>query len=222
LRRWDRATAAGVDRFLANSHFVADRIRRYYGREATVLAPPVDTRFFTPAPTEVRPDSAVPAYLVAVTALAPYKRLDLAIEAAERLGLELRIVGTGPEEARLRRLAGSRTRFEGWVTAERLRELYRGALAVVQPGVEDFGIAPVEALACGRPVVAARAGGVLDIVTEGEHGLLHEPGNVADVVRVLDKVQRVEFNAVNLRQRAEAFSRERFVRRLRELIEERA
>jgi glycosyltransferase involved in cell wall biosynthesis len=215
LRRWDARTASRVDLFVANSSFVAERIRRYYGRDALVLPPPVDTGFFTPA-------SGGGDYALAVTALAPYKRLDLAIKACELRGIPLRVVGTGPERARLDTLAGANTTFEGWVDAERLRQLYRGARFVLQPGVEDFGIAPVEALACGTPVVAAGEGGVLDIVDPGVHGLFHRPGDLEDLVRVLDKIQGVEFNPLNLRQRAETFSRERFVLRLRRLIEERA
>jgi glycosyltransferase involved in cell wall biosynthesis len=220
LRRWDRATSGRVDRYLANSRFVAQRIRRYYGRHAEVLAPPVDVDFFTPAPapsTELTPE---PAYALAVTALAPYKRLDLAIRACEHLRIPLRIVGTGPERHRLQALAGEMTRFEGWVDGERLRELYRGARFALQPGVEDFGIAPVEALASGRPVVAAGEGGVLDIVEPGVHGWFHRPGDLDDLIRVLDKIQGVEFNPLNLRQRAEEFSRERFVQRLRRLLTE--
>jgi glycosyltransferase involved in cell wall biosynthesis len=221
LRRWDRDTAGRVDRYLANSRFVAQRIRRYYGRSAEVLPPPVDVDYFTPAPLPAAvAASEAPPYALAVTALAPYKRLDLAIRACEHLRIPLRIVGTGPERPRLQELAGDMTRFEGWVDGESLRELYRGARFALQPGIEDFGIAPVEALASGRPVVAAGEGGVLDIVEPGVHGLFHTPGDLDDLIRVLDKIQGVEFNPLNLRQRAEEFSRERFVQRLRRLLTE--
>jgi glycosyltransferase involved in cell wall biosynthesis len=126
------------------------------------------------------------------------------------------MVGDGPGRDRLQRLAGPRTRLLGRVDGEALRELYRGALCLLQPGVEDFGIAPVEALACGTPVVALGRGGVLDIVTDGEHGVLY-PGRgdggddeVERLAAAIDNSRRIEFNRLNLRQRAEAFSRHRF------------
>jgi glycosyltransferase involved in cell wall biosynthesis len=209
LQRWDAATAGRVDHYLANSHFVAGRIRRYYGRDAVVVPPPVDVDFFTPG------DGSRQPFVLAVAALAPYKRLDLAIAACRRLGLELRIVGTGPESVRLQAAGGEAVRFLGRVGGDELRSLYRQALCFVQPGVEDFGIATVEALACGLPVVAQAAGGVLDIVRPDRDGVLY-PGHDAEAVAAaLDKVQRLEFNTLDLRRRAEAFSQQRFHRSLR-------
>jgi len=213
LRRWDAATAGRVDRYVANSRFVADRIRRYYGRHAEVLAPPVDTSFFTPP--ETPPGRA---YVLMVAALSPYKKVDLSLRACRELGLPLRVVGTGPEADRLARQASPETTFEGRVTAERLRELYRGALCFLQPGVEDFGIAAAEALACGTPVVALGAGGVLDIVEAGKHGILFPRDEVSDIAQAIDKSRQIEFNPMNLRERAETFSAEHFARRLRELV----
>ena len=234
LRAWDVASSPRVDHFLANSSFVARRIRRYYGREATVVPPPVDVDFFTPDP-ELPPDtaeaSAVPtsgAYALMVSALAPYKRVDLAIQACRDRGLELRVVGTGPEHRRLERLGGAGTRFLGHVTGEALRDLYRGAAFYLQPGVEDFGIATVEALACGTPVVALDAGGVRDIVEDGAHGVLYRPWEAAGVSgdpqapeahqaalsAAIDKVRHMGFNRLDLRSRAEKFSPDNFARRL--------
>jgi glycosyltransferase involved in cell wall biosynthesis len=224
LRTWDVASAARVDLFVANSRFVAERIGRYYGREAEVVHPPVDVDFFTPGP------AAPPAagregagYALMVTALAPYKRVELAMEACAKLGLELRVVGTGPEEARLRRLGDGRTRLLGRVSGEELRELYRGARCLVQPGVEDFGIAPVEALACGTPVVALGRGGVLDVVEDGVHGLLvAAEGDAEALAEAIDKAAGMGFNQLNLRSRAEAFSTVRFLDRFSTLLETRA
>jgi len=222
LRVWDVASAARVDRFLANSRFVADRIRRYYGRDAEVVHPPVDVDFFTPpddAPARRREEG----YLLAVSALAPYKRLEVAIAGCERAGLELRIVGDGPERARLERLAGIRTRFLGRVDRDELRELYRGALAFVQPGIEDFGIAPVEALACGTPVVAHGRGGVLDIVEDGVHGVLYRDDDGPEALSAtlearLDTIRKIGFNGLNLRHRAEAFAARQFTERMRAIL----
>ncbi len=227
LRAWDVTSSRRVDLYLANSRFVAERVRRYYRREAEVVHPPVDVDFFQPSED---PDAAN-SYCLIVAALAPYKRLDVAIRACESLGVPLRIVGTGPEEARLRRLAGSNTRFLGRVDGDDLRRLYQGARCLLQPGVEDFGIAPVEALACGTPVVARGRGGVLDIVKSGVHGVLYEPppeaarndvGTAATEVdamaheaalrAAIDKLGEIQFNILNLRSRAEDFSAPRFRR----------
>jgi glycosyltransferase involved in cell wall biosynthesis len=211
LRRWDVATAGRVDRYVANSTFVADRIRRSYGRQAEVVPPPVDVDFFTPG--EGEPGT----YCLAVSALSPYKRLDLAIAACERLGIELRIVGEGPERRRLERLAGPRTRLLGRLDGERLRALYRGALCFVQPGIEDFGIASAEALACGVPVVALDRGGVRDVVVDGEHGVLYaaaDSDGAGPLAAAVDKIQKIRFNKMNLHSRAEGFSPGRFADRL--------
>ena len=217
LRIWDAGSAPRVDRFVANSRFVAARIRRYYGRDADVLAPPVDVSYFTPAPGTTD-DRAGRRYALAVAAAVPYKRLDLAVQACGELGLPLRIVGGGPDE---RRLAGAGGHVEvlGRVSVEELRELYRGARIFVQPGVEDFGISAVEALACGTPVVALGVGGVRDIVVDGEHGVLYRPaGDAAALAAAIDKSERIRFNPLNLHRRAESFAPERFVAGLRRLL----
>jgi glycosyltransferase involved in cell wall biosynthesis len=222
LRTWDAGSAPRVDRFVANSRFVAARIRRYYGRDADVLAPPVDVGFFTPAESALQggagDDRADRRYALAVAAAVPYKRLDLAVQACERFGLPLRIVGGGPDEQRLSR-AGGQVEVLGRVGDEELRELYRGARVFLQPGVEDFGISAVEALACGTPVVALGIGGVRDIVVDGEHGVLYRPaGNSDALVAAIDKSERIRFNLLNLRRRAESFAPERFVAGLRRLL----
>jgi glycosyltransferase involved in cell wall biosynthesis len=219
LREWDVASAPRVDLFVANSSFVAQRIRRYYGRDAEVVHPPVDVDFFTPAPGGDELRRGPGGYCLTVAALAPYKRLDWAIAACERLGVELRIVGDGPERERLARRAGGRTRLLGRVDGEALRDLYRGALCLLQPGVEDFGIAAVEALACGTPVVALGRGGVLDIVDDGVHGLLTErEGDVEELSTAVDRARRICFSKRALRARAEAFAGQRFADRVQSLL----
>jgi len=226
LRAWDVASVPRVDHFLANSRFVAQRIERYYGRQAEVLPPPVDVDFFTAPKQEGATGaggrdlegSSQGEYALVVCALAPYKRVDLAITACQRLGLELRIVGQGPEERRLKNLAGPGVQFLGHVSADRLRTLYRHARYFLQPGLEDFGIAPVEALACATPVVALGRGGVLDIVDDGVHGALYLPPLDGDEAAILaatiDKAAQIRFNALELTHRAQAFSRQSFTSRL--------
>ncbi len=212
LRRWDAATASRVDLFIANSDFVAGRIRRYYGRDSEVLHPPVDVGFFTPG------EGAGGDYCLMVAALAPYKRIERAIEACARLGLELRVVGDGPDRARLERLGGG-ARFLGRVDDETLRALYRGARCYLQPGVEDFGISSVEALACGCPVVALGRGGVLDIVEDGVHGVLYpDDDGPGPLISAIDKARKIGFNQLNLRDRAGGFSGLRFRERFQDLL----
>ena len=168
LARWDRSTANRVDAFVANSQFVAGRIGRYYNRQASVLHPPVDTRFFTPGNQPPQP------YFLVVSALVPYKRIDVAIRAALRLGVHLKIVGTGPDLTRLQQIAGPSIEFAGALDPLSLRDAYRHAQALVLPAEEDFGIAPVESMACGRPVVALGRGGALETVVPGVTGFLVE------------------------------------------------
>ncbi len=248
LRAWDAASAARVDLFIANSSFVARRIHAFYGRDAEVVHPPVAVDFYTPAPTPA-PSPAPPAagerredggYALVVSALAPYKRVEVAIAACERAGIPLRIAGDGPERERLARLAGPGTRLLGRVGDAALRDLYRGARLLLQPGVEDFGIASVEALACGTPVVAVARGGVLDVVEDGRHGVLYDdrgdtaapagPAQGADPARrrelpevvalaaAIDKARQIGWNPEDLRNRAESFAAGHFADRLRSLV----
>lgn len=205
LRLWDTASAARVDHFVANSANVARRIEKYYRRRADVIPPPVDTDFFRPDDPPRRSED-----LLAVSALVPYKRIDLAIAACAASGRHLRIVGTGPEEKRLRRGAGRSAEFLGAVDAETLRRLYREARALVMPGEEDFGIAAVEAQACGTPVIAYGRGGALETVRPGETGILFPELTAASLRGALDKAETIEFNTAALRAHAMTFSRDTF------------
>lgn len=218
LRTWDVSSAARVHAFVANSHFVARRIETFYNRPAEVVHPPVDVEFFTPGPAREK------GYCLIVSALAPYKKVEEAMAACEKLGLELLIVGEGPERERLASFAGPKARVKllGKVDDQRLRELYRGAMAFLQPGVEDFGISSVEALACGTPVVATARGGVMDIVEDGRHGVLYPDweGPTA-LAEAIDKASRMGFNALDLRDRAKSFSVATFTGRIHTLLSHR-
>jgi glycosyltransferase involved in cell wall biosynthesis len=214
LARWDAATAGRVHRFVANSRHVAARIARYYNRRASVVHPPVDTAFYHPA--AVSPES----HFLIVSALVPYKRIDLAIDACRRAGARLRIVGDGPERARLERLAGGEVTFLGSVSREAIRAEYQRALAFLLPGEEDFGIAPVEAQACGRPVVALARGGALETVVDGETGVLFHELTAQSLGGALERVARLRIDSERLHDHAGQFSRERHVARLRETIDD--
>jgi glycosyltransferase involved in cell wall biosynthesis len=214
LARWDAATAGRVHRFIANSRHVADRIRRYYNREATIVYPPVDTVFFQPAayPRE--------RHFLIVSAFVPYKRLDLAIEACHRVGAPLRIVGDGPDRVRLERAAGDTVQFLGRLSDEDVRDEYRRACALILPGEEDFGIVPVEAQACGCPVVAFGRGGALETVVDGETGVFFPELTAASLSEALERAAGMTFDSSRLRDHAEQFSRERHINGLKAVIDE--
>lgn len=216
LRAWDVATSHHVHQYIANSHTVAARIRHFYGRDAVVIEPPVDTDFFTLGPEE----ATSPDYDLVVSALVPYKRIDLAIDASRLTGRRLLVVGSGPEEARLRARGGANVEFLGSANRERLLGLYRGCRALILPGVEDFGIVVAEALACGRPAVVNARGGAAEIVNHGEFGQTFvEPSGDA-VAAALNRLVPERFSRLRLRQRAETFSRAKFEERFRLVVHE--
>jgi glycosyltransferase involved in cell wall biosynthesis len=203
-----------VARFAANSAYVAGRISRYYGRDSVVIPPPVDTGFFTPGPD-------VPGrYDLVVSALAPYKRLELALEAYRGTGRPLRIVGSGPEAARLRAQAPREVEFLGQVRDLELRDLYREARAVLMPGIEDAGIVPLEALACGRPAVVFGEGGGAESVEHGKTGLLFRQATPSALRAAIDILENSYFDRLTLRARAEAQSVERFEERIRAFVDD--
>lgn len=206
FKRWDRATAANVTTFIANSTHTAAEVRRCYGREARVIFPPVRMEFFTPPRTPKRE-----SFWLVVSALEPYKRVDAAIAAAKVAGAELLIAGTGSQRARLEQLAGRNVRFLGRVRDEDLRDLYRRARLLVFPQVEDFGIVAAEALACGLPVVARRAGGAMDIVIDGVTGAFFDTPTAAGIVAAAERCPAdadAACRAGAMRFREERFDRE--------------
>lgn len=204
LARWDRRTAGRVDRYVANSQHVARRIGRYYNREAVVVYPPVDTTFY-------HPDGTPPeGWALMVTALVPYKRVDLAIDACRLAGVRLRIAGEGPDRARLERRAGGHVEFLGAQSADDLRGLYRRAAVVLLTGEEDFGIVPVEAQACGRPVVALGIGGACETVVDGVTGALVAEPTAAAFAEGIRRVQALTLDPTAIRANALRFDRGRF------------
>ena len=206
LARWDAATAGRVDRFLANSQYVAGRIRRYYNRGSTVVYPPVDTNYFQPPPHHATRERSA----LVVSALVPYKRIEVAIEAARLTGIPLRIVGRGPDEPRLRKAAGDApVEFLGWRTTDEIRSLYQSSSMVLIPGVEDFGIVAVEAQACGTPVVAVNEGGTRETIVDEVTGAL-VPEGAATLAEGMRRVQDGRFEPDAIRANAEQFSREVF------------
>ena len=214
LARRDRDTADRADRYVAISHYVAGRIRRYYNREATVVYPPVDTEFFTPDAV----GAATPHALV-VSALVPYKRIDVAIDACRAARVPLTIVGDGPERARLEAHAAGAATFLGRQSTEQLRDRYRRASVTLLPGEEDFGIVPLEAQACGRPVVALGRGGARETVVNGETGVLVEDGSAAALADGIRRAIDARFDTRRIRAHAEQFGRARFGDEMEALID---
>lgn len=210
LRRADRRAAAAVDVFVANSNAVAERIRRYYGRESLVVHPPVDVSAFAA-------DPPADDYFVVVARLYPYKRVDLAIEACAQVGVRLKVLGDGGDRKRLEALAGETVEFLGWVDDDRKAEVIGAARALLAPQLEDFGIAMVEALAAGTPVIALQAGGALDIIDDGETGLLFAEQTTASLVEAIRRLDSASLDPALLRERAARFVPERFDAAMRDV-----
>lgn len=207
LRNWDTASASRVDSIVANSRFIAKRIRRAWGRESRVIHPPVPVDLFTPA------DQVGNAYLW-VGELVTYKRPDLAVDACSRLGLPLLVVGTGPMAADLRRRAGPTVRFLDKLPFDQLRAAYAGARALIFTAEEDFGIVPVEANAAGRPVIAFGQAGVLDSIVEGETGLFFREQSVDALAAALEQFDHwlPHFDPARAVANVQRFAPERFDR----------
>jgi glycosyltransferase involved in cell wall biosynthesis len=221
LRRWDRQSSSRVTHFVAISHTVARRIEHCYGRTSTVIYPPVDTQFYTPAPVP-RED-----YYVCVSALVPYKRVDLAIAACRRLGRRLVVIGAGPERRRLARQAGPGITLTGWLPDAEVREHLRRARALLFPAHEDFGIVPLEAQACGTPVVALGEGGAVETVLPASAdrpgtGLLFAGQTVDSLTAAIEQFEHHPdwFDPALARCHAERFATERFERELFAYVEE--
>ena len=210
VRLWDTVSAARVDAFVTNSREVARRVHRYYGRDATVIPPPVDLATYR----SQEPDD----FYLAGGRLIPYKRLDLAVRAFTALGLSLKVFGDGRDRVALERIAGPNVTFLGYVSEVERQELFARCRAFVFPGEEDFGITPLEAMAAGRPVIAYAAGGALDSVIEGRTGwFFHEPTPAALAATVaVERTSTVD--SMSIREHAEGFGRDVFLQRMRDFI----
>lgn len=213
IRMWDRLAADRVDFFIANSQHVQARIKKYYRRDAEVIYPPIETETFTPGAKKGN-------YFLAVGRLTPYKRFDLLVECFNELKLPLIIVGTGKEEARLRARAHHFITFVGSVSDEELRQLYQGSLGLIFPQTEDFGITPLEAMSCGKPVIAYSEGGALETVHEEKTGLFFTEQTADSLKKAVLAFQDKAWDSELIRSHAETFDRSVFEEKLRAFIEE--
>jgi glycosyltransferase involved in cell wall biosynthesis len=209
LRMWDQLTAHRVDEFVAISRFIADRIARYYGRPSSVIYPPVAVNDFSVSKTQ-------DDFYLYVGQLAGYKKPDLVVEAFNALGKPLVIIGEGDQLPRLRRAAGPNIKILGRQPFEVIRDHYQRCKALVFPGAEDFGIVPVEAMACGRPVIAYALGGALDTIVDGVTGILFHKQDVATLVAAIHKLEEesARFDPNAIREHAMQFSEEKFAEQL--------
>jgi glycosyltransferase involved in cell wall biosynthesis len=202
IREWDREAAKRVTHYIAISELSRERIRAYFGREASVIHPPVEVERFSIGEPE--------DFFLIVTELVRHKRVELALEAARRAGRSIKVVGTGPELSRLASLYAGTADFLGRVGDPELAQLYSRCLAYVMPNIEEFGISAVEAQAAGRPVLAAHGGGARETVVDGETGVLVEPGDVDALAAALHNTDFRSFSPEAIRGQAQRFSREAF------------
>lgn len=215
LEKWDQETIARVDHFIAISQSVAKRIETLYDREAEVIYPPVETeRFFL--------SSEVEDYYLVVSRLNSYKRIDLVIEVFNALKKPLKIVGDGPYRPVLEKMAEKNVEFWGTVSSEKLAELYARCQALIFPGEEDFGIAPVEAQAAGRPVIAYARGGALETVIEGETGLFFKEQTGAELEKTIKNFEKLTLSPQRIRENAQRFDKSIFAKTIKDFVEERS
>lgn len=214
LRVWDQTSAMRVDHFIANSPIVAERIQKYYRRDAVVIPPPVDVSRFA-----FEPETQLEDYYLIVSRFMPYKRIDLAIEACNRLHLPLVIIGSGRDEKRLKSIAGPTIRFMGRLSDAEVLHYYAHCRALILPGEEDFGITPLEAQASGRPVIAYGAGGALASVIDEVTGTFFHEQTVESLVAALASFDERKYTPQTIRNHALEFDVARFYRRILQFIE---
>ena len=214
LRIWDVASSNRVDEFIAISRNVARRIEKHYRREAAVIYPPVDTSFFVPG-------GDVGDYFLVVSAFVPYKRVEIAVRAFNELELPLKIVGKGPMKKEIQKEAGDNIEFLGEVSDSELLRLYQRCCALIFPGVEDFGIAPLEVQAAGRPVIAYGCGGLLETVLDGRTGIFFSEQTHFSLVSAVKYFQKMNFDSEVIRSHALCFDTKVFKEKIRDYIEKR-
>lgn len=214
IRIWDRVAAERVDLWIANSQNVSERITKYYRKDSTVVTPPVDVKRIEF--TDNLPDD----YYVIVSRLEPYKKIDVAIDAFNINKKQLLIIGEGSYKAHLKSIANKNIEFLGWQSDKSVYEYIRNAKALIFPGEEDFGLTPVEAMACGRPVVAYAKGGTLETVIQDKTGVFFEDESAASINKAIERLESnySSFSSSLCRKRAEEFSEQSFAENINELI----
>lgn len=211
LRIWDYYGAKGVDQYIANSHTTAQRIKKYYNRDSVIINPGIDLKKF-------RQERQKEDLYITLAMLTPYKKIDLVIEAFNQNGKELAIIGDGPQRDKLERLAGPNIRFEGFLDDDTKHNLLANAKALIFPNEEDFGIAPIEALASGTPVIAYGKGGVTETIEDGKTGVLFSDQTAASLNNAIEKFQKIHFNSNTLIKEAAKYDMKIFDRKIKSLV----
>lgn len=224
LRLWDKEAAHRVDRFICNSKFVEQRIKKYYKRDAEVIHPPIDTEFFKPSDHAKSPLATNEAsYYLMVGRLLPYKRFDIAIEAFNKLELPLKIIGNGPEMKKLKKMANWNIEFLGELPGKELREYYQNCQALIFPQEEDFGIVALEAMSCGKPIIAYRGGGALESVLEGKTGVFFNEQSMESLVEAIKGfcllLNESKFDSVFIRNHTVKFDKEIFKKKIKDFVD---
>ncbi|WFB37679.1 glycosyltransferase [Kiritimatiellota bacterium B12222] len=212
LRIWDKKTAVRVDRFVAISEHVRTRIKEFYGRDADVVYPPADTTFFSPG------DAPRQDYDFLISAMVPYKKVDLAIRAYTESGTPLKVMGSGSGLEELKKMAGPNIEFLGRQPDEELRKHYQQCRFLIFPGEEDYGIVPVEAMACGTPVIAYGRGGVTETVVSGETGCFFHPQTPDALNKTLSEAAAINWDRAKIRARAEKFDVDHFMQGMAKIL----
>ncbi len=215
LKKWDLKSNKGVDLFIANSHNTASKIKLYYKQDAKVVYPPIDTNYLIKNTRLSKKDD----YYFAISRLIPYKRIDLAIKACSKLNKRLIIAGTGPEESYLKSISSKNVVFLGHIDQKDKIKYYKGAKATIFCADEDFGIVPVESLACGTPVIAYKKGGVLEIIDDEVNGILFEEQTIESLAKAIEKFERTDFSQKTLQQSSSKFDKMNFRREILTTIE---
>lgn len=217
LRIWDAEAAARPDMLLAASAEIQRRTQLYWNRQSAVLHPPIDDFWFEPAS---HPSGHTDPYFLIVSTLVPYKQIEIAIEACNEADIRLLVVGTGPDRARLEKIAGPTVQFLGYQPEEEVRSLYTYATATIFPGYEDFGLVPVESMACGTPVIAYRGGGALETIIEGETGAFFDEQTPTSLATILRNFDHNKYSEEKCRLRGQEFRKSEFEQQLRTRMEE--
>lgn len=216
IRLWDWASAERVDKFIANSNFVAKRIKKYYKKDSVVVNPPVSVgKFYVERDSKKRGD-----YFLMVGRLIAYKRHDIAIKAFNKLGLKLKIIGRGPELKKLQKIAGPNIEFLGRVEDKDLPKYYAECKAFIFPQEEDFGIVAIEAMAAGRPLIAYKGGDIVEHMEENKTGIFFSNQTAEDVVRAVKRFNESDYDGNYIRSKSEKFDREVFKERIKKYVEE--
>ncbi|MFB3897088.1 MAG: glycosyltransferase [bacterium] len=214
LRLWDRLSSDRVDHFIADSQHVANKIKKYYRRDATIIYAPVDTSFFVP-----KTNNHLSEYYLIVSAFVPYKKIEIAIQAFNQSGKRLKLAGHGPDYPRLKRLVNTTNiEFLGWVDDQQLLQLYQGSRALIFPGVEDFGITPLESMSCGKPVIAYRKGGVVESVVENITGIFFDQQTPEAINDAIIRFESKQFSTELIRHQASKFDKQEFIQQIKRFI----